>query len=187
MTLRETLVRILGRTPEDEWGYGSTFEELEAAPNWSHFGVGRKIFIPSLMTGGIANAFYSLVMISIAYRAGRLLVRWGPWILAGTFAFTAAYVYRIRARWDSTLVHRIAIWWNGAPKILLGDFLLSEDETSLERFQEIHAAAARYATEALPPDIPTVDIVPIPPREEVYIPEVPEKPGEPGEPGEEVW
>ena len=170
MTLRDALRKALGKAEEEE--YGSTYETLQEAANWEHFGVGRKTLIPSLLTGGIANALYSVAMFSVAMRAGRLLAKWGPWILAGTFACTACWVYWVRSRWDGTLVHRIALWWSGAPKIILGDFLLSEDESQLEQFAEVHAAAARFASEALPPKIPTVSLKPARPEEEAPLEEI---------------
>jgi len=144
MTLGE-LFRRGEKAAGPEW---STYEELNEAPNWSHYGVGRRAYIPSVALTATLNGFYFLFIVAIALGMRGILTRYAPWMGMAAVVFLAMFIYRVKARWENILVHRVGIWWS-PDKVLLGELLCDEDETREEDFSLIHAAAERFRQEGL--------------------------------------
>jgi len=134
---------------DPEYDYASTYEELNEAPAWSHFGVGKKEYIPTLVPGVIANGFYAVFMLAIALGVTSVLFKYLPWFVALCAVLIFGFAMWVKSRWENIIVHRLAIWWN-PDKVLLFEALCDEEVTETTDFDasEIHQTAQRFASEA---------------------------------------
>lgn len=145
--LLDRLKRRLGLGPKDEeWIYASTYETLDKADNWTHYGVGRlKPVIPTLVWSSLANGLYLLfLVVGIVLKMAKYLFEWMPWIFGGMTVAIIAWTMWVKSRYDGRLVLRLGIWWR-PDKVILGDFLVNEDATREVTFGHIHRAAAKFA------------------------------------------
>lgn len=151
----DRLRQALGGEDEEE-EYISTFEDLERAPAWTHFGVGHKQMIPSVVPAMIANVYYTFVIMALLFGFAKLIWQSFPWVFAGSAMGLVLFIYHISSKYGSLPVRRMAVWWGGGSgtgglKVLLWEALLDEDASSTKSFDRIHSLAERFASEAETP------------------------------------
>jgi len=135
---------------DDTYEHVSTFEDLDECPAWSHFGVGKKVIIPTAVPSAIANGFYLVFILSIAAGAAHVLLRYAPWIIGCSTAGVVGWMYFVKSRWENMPVHRLGIWWN-PDKVILGDYLCDEDEKRDITFDTLFEEARKFAQEGHTP------------------------------------
>lgn len=141
------------RKDEEEAGYGysSTYSEMDEAPSWTHYGVGKKHLIPTVVPSLMFNVIYCIFLFAIMMGLVRLIWQVVPWVALACIGSIAGFSYWVKKKFEGIPVHRLGIYWGGPHKIILGDFLVDEDAQRDYEFSDIRNAAEHFARKGFVP------------------------------------
>lgn len=127
-----------------------TNRQLDAAPPFAQFGVGRRSYVPALMVAGLLEVFYFLIVWAVIFKAEAWLRTQLPLVAAASAAVTFLVAQWVKGKWESYTVHRAGIWLDRS-KVVLGDFVADEKRQRDFTADEIHGLAARFEAEGYIP------------------------------------
>jgi len=119
-------LRRVGEADGEGCTYESTYGIYDEAEHYTHFGVGQRYRIPSLVPSAVLNFWYVVFVFGIVAGWTAALFRWLPWILVGSVSAVVGFALHVRAAQQDKPLHRLGIWWGGGSKIVLGDLLCRE-------------------------------------------------------------